>query len=88
MEDGCSAPTFQIMHINHKLTLNDNVLYDVVMVLLKAHSIFPANPNYLDTAIRAGDFLIATQGNGGSAFQQGWAQQYNSELQPCWGRRL
>ncbi|TFG18497.1 MAG: hypothetical protein EU530_09160 [Promethearchaeota archaeon] len=67
-------------------TLNDNVLYDVVIVLLKAHSMFPSNPNYLNAAIRAGDFLLNTQGNGGSTFQQGWAQQYNLDLEPCWAR--
>ncbi len=69
-----------------QITLNDNALNDVVMMLLKANSIFPNNTAYLDTAIRAGELLINAQGNGGSTFQQGWAQQYDSNLQPCWAR--
>jgi hypothetical protein len=67
-------------------TLNDNALYDVVMMLLKAYAILPSNQNYLDAAIRAGNFLINTQGNGGSDLQKGWAQQYNLNLEPCWAR--
>jgi hypothetical protein len=67
-------------------TLNDNTMHDVVMMLLKANSIFPSNQKYLTACIRAGEFLINTQGNGGSTFQQGWAQQYDFNLQPCWAR--
>jgi len=67
-------------------TLNDNALHDTVMVLLKAYSMFPAKVQYLNAAMRAGDFLILTQGNGGSEIQHGWAQQYDINLQPCWAR--
>ncbi len=69
-----------------QVTLNDNAFHDVVMMLLKSYSMFTGNSSYLETAERAGDFLINTQGNGGSLFQQGWAQQYDSNLQPCWAR--
>ncbi|MBN2156699.1 MAG: hypothetical protein JW776_11720 [Candidatus Lokiarchaeota archaeon] len=77
---------FPIDAYQSQATLNDNALHDVVMVLLKAHNMFPANPTYLQAAIRAGEFLFSTQGNGGSAFQKGWAQQYDVNLQPCWAR--
>ena len=68
------------------VTLNDETLKDVVFLLLKAHTIFPSEPEYLKAAQRACEFLIEVQGNGGSKDQQGWAQQYDDSNQPAWAR--
>ena len=68
------------------ITLNDNLMKDVVFLLYKANQIFPGESKYLDTAKRACDFLKNVQGNGGSAFQKGWAQQYYDNNQPAWAR--
>jgi len=68
------------------VTLNDNTLLDVVLVLLKANEIFPAETKYLAAAQRGCDFLINVQGNGGSSAQDGWAQQYSDDNLPAWAR--
>ncbi|MFX1298707.1 MAG: pectate lyase, partial [Promethearchaeota archaeon] len=68
------------------VTLNDNALKDVIFLLYKANEIFPAETKYLNAAKRACSFLKDVQGNGGSSFQQGWAQQYNDNNQPAWAR--
>ena len=59
---------------------------DVIFLLYKANEIFPGDVKYLDAAKRACTFLKDIQGNGGSSFQQGWAQQYDNNNQPAWAR--
>ena len=59
---------------------------DVVLVLLKASEIFPAETKYLEAATRGCQFLLNVQGNGGSSSQLGWAQQYDDNNQPAWAR--
>jgi PelA/Pel-15E family pectate lyase len=68
------------------VTLNDYALEDTVNLLLQAADTLD-EPRYLAAAERAGQFLIRVQGNGGSALQQGWAQQYKND-QPAWARRM
>lgn len=69
------------------VTLNDDSMEDIVFLLLKAYKMFPWERKYLDAAERAGQFLIRVQGNGGSEFQQGWAQQYYNDM-PAWARNF
>lgn len=68
-------------------TLNDDLMEDVVNLMLKAHQMFPGDSRYLTSAERAGQFLIRVQGNGGSAMQTAWAQQYRDD-QPAWARKF
>ncbi len=68
------------------VTLNDNALKDVAFLLYKANEIFSGESKYLDAAKRACNFLKNVQGNGGSALQRGWAQQYYDNNQPAWAR--
>ncbi len=67
------------------VTLNDNSMRDVVFLMLKAYDM-TGETDYLDTSKRACQFLIDVQGNGGSSFQQGWAQQYGDDAMPAWAR--
>jgi hypothetical protein len=64
--------------------LNDNVLRDLVRLFLLAEEHF-GNPRYLDSATHAGEFLLLSQLSGK---QRGWAQTYNAEMHPVWGRRF
>lgn len=68
------------------VTLNDNALKDIIFLMFKANEIFPTDPHYLDAAKRACLFLKRVQGNGGAAYQTGWAQQYDDSNQPAWAR--
>ncbi len=68
------------------VTLNDNTLQDVVLMLLRANEIFPNETKYLEAAKRGCQFLLDVQGNGGSPNQSGWAQQYDDNNQPAWAR--
>jgi PelA/Pel-15E family pectate lyase len=72
-----------------RITFNDGAMRDTVMLLIKASRVFPSRTDLPAMIGRAGDFLIRSQGNGGSAFQKGWAQQYNENTEsPCWGRNF
>lgn len=72
-----------------RITLNDNSLRDTVTMLIKAATMFPARADVRAMITRAGDFLARVQGNGGSPFQKGWAQQYDERTElPCWGRNF
>lgn len=64
--------------------LNDNVLRDLVTTFLLAEEHF-GNPRYLDNATHAGEFLLLAQLPGK---QRGWAQTYNVEMHPVWGRQF
>ncbi|QDU56303.1 pectate lyase [Aeoliella mucimassa] len=63
-------------------TLNDNVCGYVAEVLIAAHRIY-GDAKYLEALKQLGDFLILAQM---PASQQGWAQQYNYQMQPIWAR--
>jgi hypothetical protein len=63
---------------------NDNLIGDMIHVFLVAHRLY-GREEYLATAIRAGEFLLAAQL---PAPQPGWAQQYNREMEPIWGRKF
>ena len=57
---------------------------DLVRVFLLAHRLY-GREEYLATAIRAGEFLLAAQM---PEPQPGWAQQYNRAMEPMWGRKF
>jgi PelA/Pel-15E family pectate lyase len=80
---------YPIYSYQSRITLNDGAMEDTVYLLIKASKMFPARTDLPAMIVRAGDFLVRAQGNGGSSFQQGWAQQYdeNTEM-PCWGRNF
>lgn len=63
---------------------NDNLIGDLVRVFLLAHRLY-GREEYLATAIRAGEFLLAAQM---PEPQPGWAQQYNRHMEPMWGRKF
>ena len=62
--------------------LNDHVLRDSIQTLLLAHRHY-GDGRYLQAAMRAGDFLLVARMPGP---QPGWAQSYNSGMEPMWGR--
>jgi hypothetical protein len=63
---------------------NDNLMGDIIRVFLIAHRLY-GREEYLATAIRAGEFLLAAQM---PEPQPGWAQLYNRDLEPIWGRKF
>jgi PelA/Pel-15E family pectate lyase len=69
---------------NSAMVLNDQLVRDTMRLLLAAD-------RYLDredltaSARRTGDFLLAAQL---PAPQRGWAQTYNLDLEPIWGRKF
>ncbi|HSH93402.1 MAG TPA: pectate lyase [Roseimicrobium sp.] len=63
-------------------TLNDQSHRQCVLTLLEAHRLF-GKPEYLQAAIRGGDFLLLAQL---PSPQSGWAQQYNHRMEPAWAR--
>jgi hypothetical protein len=67
---------------NSALVLNDQLVRDVVRLLLAADQLFKRE-DLVAAARRSGDFLLAAQL---PAPQRGWAQTYNLDLEPVWGR--
>lgn len=65
-------------------TFNDAATNDILAVLVEAWRAF-GRREYLDAALRGGDFILLTQG---PAPQAAWAQQYNLDLQPAWARKF
>ena len=65
-------------------TLNDSQQRTMIRSLLEAASIY-SNAEYRTMAERAGDFLLRAQL---PEPQPGWAQQYNFQMQPDWGRKF
>ena len=63
-------------------TFNDNSINDCISVMIKAHQVY-GKPEYLQSAIRGGDFLILSQL---PAPQAGWGQQYDRNMKPAWAR--
>lgn len=64
--------------------LNDNLMRNTVQVLLLADQTHP-DPAIRAALAKAGDFLLAAQL---PAPQRGWAQTYDADLVPVWGRRF
>lgn len=64
--------------------VNDHLLRDTGRLFLNAYHAY-RRPQYLRTAMRIGDFLVAAQL---PRPQQGWAQLYDRTLQPVWGRKF
>ncbi len=64
--------------------VNDHVVRDVIRLLLLAADVY-GEPAYLATARRAGEFLLSARM---PEPQPGWAQLYNADLEPIWGRRF
>jgi PelA/Pel-15E family pectate lyase len=65
-------------------TLNDNVPGYVAEALLEAYNVY-ADPRYLDSLRRLGEFLILAQM---PEPQPGWAQQYGYDMRPIWARKF
>lgn len=65
-------------------TLNDRVLGTLIQTLLEAYRIY-GKQEYLKAALKGGDFLILAQM---PEPQPAWAQQYNFQMEPAWGRRF
>ncbi len=63
-------------------TFNDNAINDCIKLMLKAHKVY-GKAVYLQTAVKGGDFIIASQL---PAPQAGWAQQYSHDMKPAWAR--
>lgn len=62
--------------------VNDHLMRDVIRLFLLAYDTY-GEPVYLAAAKRGGDFLLAAQM---PEPQPGWAQTYNENLEPTWGR--
>ncbi|MCH8294228.1 hypothetical protein IH992_24365 [Candidatus Poribacteria bacterium] len=65
-------------------TFNDNAINDCIQVMLDAYHIY-GETEYLDSAKRGGDFIIASQI---PTPQAGWAQQYDYDMKPAWARKF
>jgi PelA/Pel-15E family pectate lyase len=65
-------------------TFNDGAMGDCIATLLEAHRRF-GKGEHLVAARRGGDFILLAQM---PAPQRGWAQQYNSSMEPAWARRF
>ena len=63
-------------------TFNDDVIYDCIKVLLEARRRL-GDERYREAAIRGMDFYLRSQL---PVPQAGWAQQYDADLNPVWGR--
>jgi PelA/Pel-15E family pectate lyase len=64
--------------------LNDHLMRNVIRVLLLADRVY-GRPEHDAALRRAGEFLLAAQMPDP---QPGWAQQYDRDLEPIWGRRF
>jgi hypothetical protein len=64
--------------------VTDHLVRDQVRLFLAAERRL-GKPELLAAAMRSGDFLLAAQL---PAPQRGWAQTYDADLKPIWGRRF
>jgi hypothetical protein len=64
--------------------INDNVIVDMIATMLDAYEIY-AKHEYLESALKAGDFLILAQM---PEPQPAWAQQYDLNMHPVWDRKF
>lgn len=67
-----------------RYVLNDDVVSDVVRTLLDVWEIY-REPRYLAAAKKGADFLLLAQMPDP---QPAWAQQYDVNMYPCWGRKF
>jgi PelA/Pel-15E family pectate lyase len=63
-------------------TFNDGVMLDNIKMLLEAHAAL-GDPRFQIAARKGMDFYLLAQL---PETQAGWAQQYNFDLEPAWGR--
>ncbi len=63
-------------------TLNDNAMLDMIDAFLEAARIY-GEPRYRVAAEKGGDFLLRAQM---PEPQPAWAQQYDVDMHPAWGR--
>lgn len=63
-------------------TLNDDLAGSVSQTLREAHEIY-GDDRFRSALLKFGEFLLLAQL---PAPQQGWAQQYNYQMQPIWAR--
>ncbi len=63
-------------------TLNDSAMKNTIDTLIEAYEKL-GNEIYLKAAIRGVNFIIMVQGPEGQA---AWAEQYDMDLKPAWGR--
>ena len=63
-------------------TLNDNAMLDMIDAFLEAARVY-GEPRYRAAAEKGGDFLIRAQM---PEPQPAWAQQYDVDMYPAWGR--
>jgi len=67
-----------------RYVLNDNVVSDAIRTMLDAWDIY-RDERYLASAHKAGGFLLSAQMPDP---QPAWAQQYDANMYPCWGRKF
>lgn len=65
-------------------TTNDHNLREVMSLLLRAFDL-SGEDRYLESARKLGDFFLLAQM---PEPQPGWAQQYNTEMEPVWARKF
>ncbi len=63
-------------------SINDHLVRDIIRMFLLAYDVYD-EPAYLAASKRGGDFLLSAQM---PEPQPGWAQMYNGDLEPIWGR--
>ena len=69
-------------HYRYHYTINDNTITNLIYLMLQAAETY-RDQRFRDAALRAGDFLLLAQL---PEPQPAWAQQYNSDMHPSWGR--
>ncbi len=65
-------------------TFNDDTIADATTLMLEA-SISYGDDRYINSALKAGEFVIASQM---PEPQPGWAQQYDPSMHPVWARKF
>jgi len=78
------SKTFPQVDYKGFYTFNDNALNDVIDVMFEAWHTYGDN-QYRASAERAGGFILLAQMPDP---QPGWAQQYNTDMQPAWARKF
>ena len=64
--------------------INDNLMADMIAVMFEAGDVYGGR-QYLESAEKAGGFLLKAQMPDP---QPAWAQQYDRQMQPVWGRQF
>ena len=76
--------TYPRQSYSHYYTLNDGTIVDLIELMLVAAEVYK-DQQWLNVAKKGGDFLLRAQL---PKPQPGWAQQYNSQMQPAWARKF